>query len=727
MSSNNGLYFYNEKVDDFMIFTSSPTQSIHMGTNPSIPSFPSAFQVSYNSNITSNIAIFYANVGINNSNPLHQLDVKGNARVTGLITASNVNADVYMRNNTPIVFSQWNNNTGSNYVFITNSNVGIGTTFPRQTLDVVGSMQAAQFYTSNAVMVNASLSNTTSYNYAFTQNSNGETTINCVNGTAINFTMSNNQRMKIQSNAISTVSTFPFSDSQSILGNSNARWTNVYSQTLSINPLTINGPGLTVLQASCNIPILATYGDYSSNIAMKFQVQNTSNVMITSSNVEISAGHLRFIGTKAASDLVDGSVRFDRCIAGADSNGFYAITRGATVSNQNQLLFVTDSNNTNSGFNFIANPSTSLLYISASNRRVGINNSNPSTTLDITGNVNIVNTSGPNITTTYNAGDLLTTTAGGTDRYGIGQYSSNVTRVFTSGTQNGSIRFSKPSDSVTSSNAGFADMMTVTSSGNIGAGVNSPAYNLDMIGNLNVRGGLITNTTGDISIQARSNSSRLTVFGSNNDSLQFMPADNTISTGYRYFQLQNYGLNSGTNGSGLRFGLCNNPFTSPVFATIETYNTGTATIMPHISFRANGTERCRITGDTGDFIPGQNNVYNLGSSSNMWQAVYSTNGVISISDSSQKIYTPLAYGLSDIEKVSTIKYKWKDSTDNQEYYGCIANELDTIFSELVYNQEKPYKINYMELIPVLINAVKELSQGLKDIREEIKDIKSQPN
>ena len=38
-----------------------------------------------------------------------------------------------------------------------------------------------------------------------------------------------------------------------------------------------------------------------------------------------------------------------------------------------------------------------------------------------------------------------------------------------------------------------------------------------------------------------------------------------------------------------------------------------------------------------------------------------------------------------------------------------ADQLDPLFPELIYNQQRPYMLNYSELIPVCINAIKDLS------------------
>ena len=123
--------------------------------------------------------------------------------------------------------------------------------------------------------------------------------------------------------------------------------------------------------------------------------------------------------------------------------------------------------------------------------------------------------------------------------------------------------------------------------------------------------------------------------------------------------------------------------------------------------------------------PSVDNAYTCGTNGARWLSVWAQNGTIQTSDSNEKDFVPLSYGLSNLLQVSTIQYKWKsqaslsndDPAKNYEYYGVIANELDAIFPELVYNQQQPYQINYSELIPVCINAIKELKHAMdaKDV------------
>ena len=44
-----------------------------------------------------------------------------------------------------------------------------------------------------------------------------------------------------------------------------------------------------------------------------------------------------------------------------------------------------------------------------------------------------------------------------------------------------------------------------------------------------------------------------------------------------------------------------------------------------------------------------------------------------------------------------------------EYYGVCADQLDPLFPELIYNRQRPFQNNYQELIPVCINAIKDLN------------------
>ena len=156
----------------------------------------------------------------------------------------------------------------------------------------------------------------------------------------------------------------------------------------------------------------------------------------------------------------------------------------------------------------------------------------------------------------------------------------------------------------------------------------------------------------------------------------------------------------------------------------------------YISFHAGTNNSQGVILDSGGFFrPWGDNLTGLGIVTQRWTSVYSVNGAIQTSDELDKNYIPLTYGLSDLMKVSTIKYKWKSQDDlpeddpkkNYEYFGICARELNELFPELVYNEQEPYQVNYSEIIPVCINAIKDLKKEKDDeisiLRQEIENMK----
>jgi len=123
--------------------------------------------------------------------------------------------------------------------------------------------------------------------------------------------------------------------------------------------------------------------------------------------------------------------------------------------------------------------------------------------------------------------------------------------------------------------------------------------------------------------------------------------------------------------------------------------------------------------NTNAMSPWTDNNISLGSSGGRYTAVWAVNGAIQTSDSRFKDSTPLNYGLGEILQANTILYSWKTQAslpdDNPEknfkYFGVCADELAEIMPELCYNEDAnvAVQINYSELVPVCINAIKELS------------------
>ena len=82
--------------------------------------------------------------------------------------------------------------------------------------------------------------------------------------------------------------------------------------------------------------------------------------------------------------------------------------------------------------------------------------------------------------------------------------------------------------------------------------------------------------------------------------------------------------------------------------------------------------------------------------------------------------------LSKLLKVNGYTYQWKDSENQTLQYGVIAQQLETIFPQLVINNPNGVKnVNYQGLIPILIEALKEEHQRVTGLENELGLLKAQ--
>jgi len=227
------------------------------------------------------------------------------------------------------------------------------------------------------------------------------------------------------------------------------------------------------------------------------------------------------------------------------------------------------------------------------------------------------------------------------------------------------------------------------SSGWVGIGTSNPSIPLHVY----------TGNASPVLLEQSSTNPNYISFRSNGSTTAYIGLENSTGGGL-FGSNAAYGLSMGTNTTGggiVAFAVQN----------VIRMNVGTAATAPFVD-----------------------NTYACGYSSNRWTAVYAVNGTIQTSDPNRKIMTPLPYGLAELIKVNPIKYKWKDDfvptlsqqdiendvlgayqdMSSFEYYGVNAQEVHELFPELVYheNPDRDLGINYGELVPVCINAIKEL-------------------
>lgn len=121
----------------------------------------------------------------------------------------------------------------------------------------------------------------------------------------------------------------------------------------------------------------------------------------------------------------------------------------------------------------------------------------------------------------------------------------------------------------------------------------------------------------------------------------------------------------------------------------------------------------------------------LGSSSNAWDDVFGDN-FINVSDQREKDkIEQLPYGLNHLMKLNPVCYQWKKQPEKGIKHGLIAQEVQKVIPEVVYDPEQEIDydeagkalpvdpearmgIAYSELIPLLIKSIQELNTKVQE-------------
>lgn len=239
----------------------------------------------------------------------------------------------------------------------------------------------------------------------------------------------------------------------------------------------------------------------------------------------------------------------------------------------------------------------------------------------------------------------------------------------------------------------------------VDAGTSASSYNV-------ISGKGTINNYLQLNIQNRSN-------GASASSDIVATADNGNETN----NFVNLGINSSGYGSSGVLAGANNAY---LYTTGNDFIIGNSTNNKSLIFyttaSSNSTERMRIT--SAGLIPGQDNTYSAGNTTNRWTAVWAVNGTIQTSDERlKKNIHPLAYGLNEVMQLKPVSYDWKDNSGTAKI-GLLAQEVKKIIPQVVVGNEEKENLgmNYAELVPVLINAVKEQQQQIKLQQEQIAEL-----
>ena len=92
---------------------------------------------------------------------------------------------------------------------------------------------------------------------------------------------------------------------------------------------------------------------------------------------------------------------------------------------------------------------------------------------------------------------------------------------------------------------------------------------------------------------------------------------------------------------------------------------------------------------------------------------------------------PINGQLSNVIKLTGVKYEWRvdefpfENFDTARQIGFIAQDLEKVYPEVVETRKDGYKtVNYDLLVPVLVEAIKELNNKLNRQEVEIKMLRA---
>jgi hypothetical protein len=135
---------------------------------------------------------------------------------------------------------------------------------------------------------------------------------------------------------------------------------------------------------------------------------------------------------------------------------------------------------------------------------------------------------------------------------------------------------------------------------------------------------------------------------------------------------------------------------------------------------ANGTERMRIAAN-GNIGIGTTSTttYKL----NVSGTINASGGYFQVSDMRMKTnIKTLPYGLKEVMNLQPVSFNWKDPDHKESKIGFIAQEVRKVIPEVVNGDETKETIgmSYAELVPVLVNAIKEQQKEIDELTKRVK-------
>ncbi|MEO7768962.1 MAG: tail fiber domain-containing protein [Ferruginibacter sp.] len=230
-----------------------------------------------------------------------------------------------------------------------------------------------------------------------------------------------------------------------------------------------------------------------------------------------------------------------------------------------------------------------------------------------------------------------------------------------------------------------------------------------------------------------------------NNSAGASASSDVVATANNGSETTNY-VDMGINGGGNTSNIMGGADDSYLYNIGQNFLIGAGTSGKAIQFLTGGTsaaanERMRITGTgnvgigatnpveklvvQGNIAPATTGTGTLGTATYKWNTVYATNGVIQTSDKRLKTdIADLSYGLKEVLAMRPVSFYWKATPGTNKKVGLIAQEVKAIIPEVVSGDETKENLglNYAELVPVLINAVKEQQKEIMELKQMVQKL-----
>jgi hypothetical protein len=399
-------------------------------------------------------------------------------------------------------------------------------------------------------------------------------------------------------------------------------------------------------------------------------------------------------GTTASSDLVatanNGNENVNFVDLGINSGGFTNTAYPVLGGINNAYLYATGNDfiigNGTAGKNLrfftggFAN-ANERLRIDA-NGNIGIGNLAPAQKLDVTGNIRF-------------SGALMPGGAAGTSGYLLRSNGAGTAPTWVDPASiGGSAEWALGGNSLAAvSNFGttsFIDLPVITNNtermrimagGNVGIGTNNPQLKLHVIGDIASSNDMVVNHTNT-------------------------NAGDMNTGGLRFGSASGEGIASKRTAGGNQYGL---DFYTSYTRRLSIANSGLITVYSNV-------------------VPAGDNYISLGALGARWSAVYAANGTIQTSDRRQKTnISNLDLGLDEVLQLQPVRYNWKGDSTATQKVGLIAQDVRKIVPEVVVGDERKEALgmNYAELVPVLINAIKEEHQQVNELKKQLAELQKQ--